>query len=144
MVSWRYPQAWEGRAIELSILTSQPVTSAGATANVFHLQVLEHSFTLLRQPAPSLALRLRNLTASLQLANGNDPHDVWVALTLEAPLVNDIVTALAAIAEQAARDDAISPPQQVAIHRTLLAWMIYAQSFAGQEPPLGSPFLGHA
>lgn len=102
---------------------------------MFNLQVLEHSFELLRPRNPSQALCVQNLTAALhagcypERAECQDSRDTWVAVDLPVWIVSDIVSALSDIADQAAEGNQHSRQQKIAIHRTLLAWMIYAQSF---------------
>lgn len=102
---------------------------------MFNLQVLEHSFELLRPGHPSQALCIQNLTAVLHArpytkTTAHDDHrDTWIAIDLPAGRVSDIVSALSDVADSATGDGAESRREKIAIHRTLLAWMIYAQSF---------------
>lgn len=119
---------------------------------MFNLQVLEHSFALLRPRHPSLALCIRNLTAVLHTrtytlyTQSDDHRDTWVAIDLPAARVNEIVSALSDTAEGTADDTQYSKQEKIAIHRTLLAWMIYAQSFIEDQQPDGDhpPFARYS
>lgn len=89
---------------------------------------------MLRCPYPSLALLIQNLTAGLLPTQTTSHSDTWVAIRLSPEEVNAIATALTAVADLAGGDCPTSAKHRVAIHRTLLAWLNYMQSFLDQDP----------
>ena len=112
-----------------SSLSSRPIDALQAAAHIFNLESLEHSFELLRHRYPPLALIIQNHTAEYH-RQAVDPHqELWISLELPVETVSDIVTALSAIAEDVAASPMANQEQRLAVHQTLLEWLIYAQSF---------------
>lgn len=131
-------QQREGHAIESCKPTSRPIDSIKAAANVFSLPVLEHSFLLMRPRYPALALLVQNCTASLNTERTDNSECGWITLNLPVEAVSQIIAALSKIAEEAAANPGEPREDCIAIHRTLLDWLIYAQSFL-DEMDLESP-----
>ena len=108
---------------------SLPIDPLVISANYFSLDCLEFSFHYLREEHPSLALTVQNLLAESRSQHSHNTQDKLIPLDLEVQTVSDIVTALSEIAEEAAESEAHSKEEMIAIHQTLLDWLLYAQSF---------------
>ncbi len=109
--------------------TSLPIDPLAVASNYFSLHCLEFSFNLLREHYPALALAIQNLTAQARQNHICNSEDKLLALDLDVQLVSDIVSALSDIAEQAANCNTGDKDKMIAIHQTLLDWLLYAQSF---------------
>lgn len=110
-------------------LPSCPIDALQAAAHFFTLESLEHCFELLRHSYPPLALIIQNHTAEYHRQAVNANQELWVSLELPVETVSDIVTALSAIAEEVAASPTANQEQRLAVHQTLLEWLMYAQSF---------------
>ncbi len=115
--------------------------------NIFSLPALRFCFQLLRDDHPSLALELQNLMMEAKQGRDDveDCEDYDIELNLDVKEVTYIVSAISEIAEKAAHNEFHSKKNLIAIHATLLEWMLYAQSFTQElralnlEPQLKSP-----
>lgn len=114
---------------EISSLPSRPIDPLQAAAHIFNLESLEHSFELLRHRYPPLALIIQNHTAEYHRQAINANQELWISLDLPVDIVSDIVSALSSIAEEIAASKAANQQQRLAVHQTLLEWLIYAQRF---------------
>ncbi len=113
---------------------SPPTDPLIISANCFSLDCLEFSFQLLREEHPSLALIVQNLLAENRTQHS--PQDKLIPLSLDVHRVSEIVTALSEVAEQVAQNEEHSKEEMIAIHQTLLDWLLYAQSFLDTINPL--------
>ena len=113
---------------------SLPIDPLSVASNYFSLCCLEFSFQLLREQHPTLALAIQNLTAEARLKQLANSDDKLLALDLDVQLVSDIVSALSDIAEHAAGSDEHDRDTMIAIHQTLLNWLLYAQTFLDAAP----------
>ena len=66
----------------------------------------------------------------------NNTQEKLIPLELDVQIVSDIVTALSEIAEHAALCEVHTKEERIAIHQTLLDWLLYAQSFLNMIDPL--------
>lgn len=98
-------------------------------SNEFTRNSLKKCFELLRINTPSLALLIQNI---LMESSERFP-EATVALDLDETTVSQIVEKLAAIGEAAAGDDSISKTDLIKIRSILMDWMIYAQTFLGED-----------
>jgi len=119
-----------------SLTDSQPDESSADTVTPLSVECLESSFLLLRDIRPSLALTVQNLIAESRHYSEPHPRDKLITLNLDAQIVSDIVTTISLVAEQAASDDDCDKEHMIAIHQTLLDWLLYAQCFVGDVAPL--------
>ncbi len=115
---------------------SLPIDPIGISANYFSLDCLEFSFHCLREEHPSLALIVQNLLAETRTHHCNNSRDKLIQLELDVQAVSDIVTALSEVAEHAAQSEEHGKEEMIAIHQTLLDWLLYAQSFLDTINPL--------
>ena len=112
---------------------SSPIDTLTVAAHMFSLQTLNHSFELVRQTHPALALTIQNLTAEYHNQSLARCQDCWISINLDVNTVSEIVCALSATAERAAADTRESMENRIAIHQTLLDWLMYAQSFLDDD-----------
>ncbi len=87
-------------------------------------KTLDHTFKLLRENHPSLALGIQNLL----MANIPKPSVENIEISLNAIAVSKIVVAISTIAGQAVRHKELPSQELIAIHATLLDWLIYTQN----------------
>jgi hypothetical protein len=119
-----------------------------AEPNIFSLPSLRFCFQLLRNDYPALALELQNIIMEANQDN-DDPDDDCdndtITLNLDVKKVSCIVSAISDIAEKAAHNEFHSKKNLIAIHSTLLEWLLYAQNFTQDlqlvslDPQLKSP-----
>ncbi|MEH6557136.1 MAG: hypothetical protein V7459_14340 [Oceanicoccus sp.] len=114
---------------EPSLPDIQPEKNPVDNATQLTVDCLEFSFLLLREIRPSLALIIQNLLAESRHYGDVNTGAKLITLNLDSQIVSDIVTALSGVAEHAASNDGSNKEQMVAIHQTLLDWLLYAQSF---------------
>jgi Na+/phosphate symporter len=83
---------------------------------------------------------VQNLLAETRSLHSNNTRDKLIELDLDVQMVSDIVTALSQVAEHAAgskeHSKEHSKEEMIAIHQTLLDWLLYAQSFLETINPL--------
>ena len=115
---------------------SLPIDPLVISANYFSLDCLEFSFHCLREEHPTLALTVQNLLAETRVMHTNNTQEKLIPLELDVQIVSDIVTALSEIAEHAALCEVHTKEERIAIHQTLLDWLLYAQSFLNMIDPL--------
>ncbi|WP_157118013.1 hypothetical protein [Oceanicoccus sagamiensis] len=122
---------------------SLPIDPLVISANYFSLDCLEFSFHCLREEYPSLALAVQNLLVESRLQHENNSREKLIELELDVQTVSDIVTALSEVAEHAALTEGHSKEEMIAIHQTLLDWLLYAQSFLDTINPLAMGIEGN-
>ena len=109
--------------------------------NIFSRANLRLTFTLLRDPSPSLALTIQNLLIKAEHAGTIDPVEDSFALDLPAETVAAIVEQLADIGVKASRDTDFSKQELTSLRCLLMDWMLYAQSF--EKEPVGAKDESH-
>lgn len=115
---------------------SFPIDPLSIGANFFSIDGLEFSFHLLRDNYPTLALVIQNLLIETRLNHETNTLDKLIELEMDVQVVSNIVTALSDMAELAANGHVDSKEEMIAIHQTLLDWLLYAQSFLNEINPL--------
>ncbi|MFT5692284.1 MAG: hypothetical protein ACI92E_001615 [Oceanicoccus sp.] len=101
------------------------IGSLSSKRRLFRCRVLNHTFMLLRKNHPFLALYVQNLLA--ETTHGSPAADIETFLP--AARISEIVIAISAIAEQSTNKNEASSLEVIAIHSTMLEWLIYTQNF---------------
>ncbi|MGK0500912.1 MAG: hypothetical protein ACJAYG_002566 [Oceanicoccus sp.] len=108
---------------------SQPIDPITVASNYFSIDCLQLTFQLLRANYPSLAMTVQSLQAQARHDFSNNTQDKLLEIDLEVKQVSEIVAALADIANMAAEHNDSDGEQLIAIHQSLLDWLLYAQHF---------------
>ncbi len=112
---------------------SQPIDPLSIAPNYFSLDCLELSFQLLREQHPGLALNCQNLLADARQQHHYASQDKLIPLEFDVLTVSQIVTALSETVDSSVNDGLLSKDEMIAVHQTLLNWLMYAQSFLERE-----------
>lgn len=103
----------------------------GRNPDIFSRVSLEHTFRLLRQHSPSIALKVRNqLAGECFLYNNTDPHNPhteYFHITLDPRTIGKIINAMTELG-QSALDRSKHDKGQLIVLRTLIKeWMALAE-----------------
>ena len=118
-----------------SLFDFRPEKSSVDKVTQLTVDCLGFSFLLLRKIRPSLALTIQNLIAESRHYGDINTGAKLITLNLDSQVVSDIVIVLSDVADQAASNNGCNKEQMVAIHQTLLDWLLYAQSFLDDFSP---------